>query len=164
MICQISLLLVLYGFLLLVLCYNILKYIYGQKRYNVFHLSYFYILSVLIVTGRIAFFTWILVFLFSTDVRGEDDVPKEIGTLDNFLTYFELSLGIQQLFSMVELQLMLRYSCLFKEIDAGNVQRKQVEIFKKLVSSRYCCLFWTISMLLLCGFLTVCLRSKLSND
>ena len=52
-------------------------------------------------------------FLF--DAKNQSlDPPETIDTIDNFATYTELILGIQQLNSMVELNLMLQYSRLYK--------------------------------------------------
>ena len=60
-----------------------------------FHLSFFYALSSIIVALRILFFVMILSFVahhlsFSTDM----DVPTYIDIIDNFAIFFELALGI----------------------------------------------------------------------
>ena len=60
-----------------------------------FHLSFFYALSSIIVVLRILFFVMILNFVahhlsYSTDM----DVPTYIDIIDNFAIFFELALGI----------------------------------------------------------------------
>ena len=69
------------------------------------------------------FFALILRFLIQHP--DGDDVPQEIDIIDNFAIFFELALGIQQFFSIVELRLMLYYSWLFKTNIIYDAQRKQ---------------------------------------
>ena len=146
-----------------ILCYNIHSYIVGQKRYKVFHLSFFYLLAFTIVVSRLVFFTVILHFLY--DVKGATVPPPHyIDHLDNFATYFELSLGIQQLFSIVELHLMLQYSCLFRTNNAVDAQKKQQQIFKSLLRYRYSSVFAAAAVLVLCCILTLAIGAGLGDD
>ena len=162
---SIVVLLSLYLAQLWLLCYNIHSYIIGQKRYKVFHLSFFYFLTFIVVVSRICFFLLILHFLWQqVKGGGTGEVPVSIDTLDNFATYFELSLGIQQLFSIVELHLMLQYSCLFKTNKALEAQKKQQQIFKRLMRFRYCSILAAAGVLVLCGILTLAFSSILSDN
>ena len=112
LIVEIAIILFFYLLQLLFLCYNTYAFLINQMRYKIFHLTFFYALSFIIVFCRIVFFALILKFL-SQHTEGED-VPQEIDIIDNFAIFFELALGIQQFFSIVELRLMLYYSWLFK--------------------------------------------------
>ena len=60
---EIGIILFFYFLQLLILGYNISKFMIGQGRYKVFHLSFFYSLSSIIVVFRITFFVIILDFL-----------------------------------------------------------------------------------------------------
>ena len=91
---QIGVILFFYLVLLSILCYNLYAFIIGQKRYKVFHLSFFYALSFIILVSRIVFFAIILEFLSRQRPPGEE-VPHRIDILDNFAIFFELALGIQ---------------------------------------------------------------------
>ena len=160
---SIGVLLILYLAQLYVLSYNTHSYIIGQKRYKVFHLSYFYILAIIIVVCRIVFFAVILQFLYH--VKGKTEPPPQyVDSLDNFATYFELSLGIQQLLSIVELRLMLQYSCLFKNNGLVEAQRKQQEIFKNLLRYRYCSILASLAVLVLCSILTLAIKSEFTTN
>ena len=118
---EIGIILFFYFLQLLILGYNISKFIIGQGRYKVFHLSFFYSLSSIIIICRITFFVIILDFLSR---QTTDNIPQRIDILDNFTIFFELSLGIQQLFSIIELHLMLQFSQLFKTNNALDAQTR----------------------------------------
>ena len=120
---QIGVILFFYLVLLLILCYNLYAFIIGQKRYKVFHLSFFYALAFIILVSRIVFFAIILEFL-SQQNPPCTDVPYRIDIVDSFAIFFELALGIQQLFSIIELNLMLQYSWLYKTNDVRTAQKK----------------------------------------
>ena len=91
---QIGVILFFYLVLLVILCYNLFAFIMGQKRYKVFHLSFFYALSFIILVLRIVFFAIILNFL-SKQYPPCKDVPYIIDIVDSFAIFFELALGIQ---------------------------------------------------------------------
>ena len=91
---SITIMLVIYVLLLFLLCYNVIQYVIRQKRYKVFHLTFFYIMSFAIVSLRIIFFSLILEFLFVAKGKALYP-PNDIGYIDNFATYTELILGIQ---------------------------------------------------------------------
>ena len=120
---QIGIILFFYLVLLLILCYNLYAFIIGQKRYKVFHLSFFYTLSFIILVSRIVFFAIILDFL-SMQQPPCIKVPAKIDIVDSLAIFFELGLGIQQLFSIIELNLMLQYSWLYKTNDVRTAQKK----------------------------------------
>ena len=90
---QIGVILFFYLVLLLILCYNLFAFIIGQKRYKVFHLSFFYALSFIILVSRIVFFAIILDFL-SWQKPACTHVPNKIDVVDSFAIFFELGLGI----------------------------------------------------------------------
>ena len=115
------------------------------------------------MVSRLVFFTVILHFLY--DVKGaQKPPPRYIDHLDNFATYFELSLGIQQLFSIVELHLMLQYSCLFRTNNAIDAQKRQQQIFKSLLRYRYSSVFAAAAVLVLCCILTLAVGAGLGKD
>ena len=83
---------ILLGFIL----YNIWTYVLKQKRYLTFQVSYFYILAVLIVFARVTFFSMLLVVVTNTE-SDVDSESENTDRVDNYATYLELILGVQQL-------------------------------------------------------------------
>ena len=65
---------------------------------------------------------------------------------------------------MIELQLMLQYSCLYKELNSELAQQRHSLITKGLRNSRICCIICTVSLLLVCSLLTIVFGCKLSNS
>ena len=94
---------ILFGFIL----HNICNYVIKQKRYRTFQVSYFYILAVLIVFARVIFFSMLLVVVTDTETTS-DSMSENTDRVDNYATYLELVLGVQQLSTMTELYLMVR--------------------------------------------------------
>ena len=92
--------------------------------------------------------------------------PIKIDNVDNFATYFELILGMQQLCSMVELNLMIKFSSLYKVFNRGDgdLVKKKNNIFKKIKICRYLTCFAAVSLIVICTFLTSYLGSRLSHD
>ena len=111
---SIVIMLILYTLLLLLLISNT-RHITRKSKYKNFHLSFFYIMAYAIITLRIIFFGSILEFVIHQLDIGDNTlaVPRLINTIDSIATYAELILGIQQMCSMIELYLMLRFSFLY---------------------------------------------------
>ena len=114
LIVSIIIMLILYTLLLLLLISNT-RHITRKSKYKNFHLSFFYIMAYAIITLRIIFFGTILEFVIHQLDIGNNtlEVPRLINTIDSIATYAELILGIQQMCSMIELYLMLRFSFLY---------------------------------------------------
>ena len=112
---SIVIMLILYTMLLLLLISNT-RHITRKSKYKNFHLSFFYIMAYAIITLRIIFFGAILEFVIHQLDNGNNTlaVPSLINTIDSIATYAELILGIQQMCSMIELYLMLRFSFLYQ--------------------------------------------------
>ena len=115
LIVSIIIMLILYTLLLLLLISNT-RHITRKSKYKNFHLSFFYIMAYAIITLRIIFFGTILEFVIHQLDIGNNtlEVPRLINTIDSIATYAELILGIQQMCSMIELYLMLRFSFLYQ--------------------------------------------------
>ena len=113
----------------------------------------FYLLSFSIIILRIAFFSLIVNFL--QDAEGKALIPPNaIGNIDNFATYTELLLGIQQLSSMIELNLMLRYSSFYKVFDLETIKQKRKRIFKTMKLYRCVAVIISLLFVLLVSILT----------
>ena len=111
---SIGVILIFYSVLLLLLISNT-RHIIQKQKYKNFHLSFFYIMTYLIITLRVIFFGLILEFiLYHLDKRVDEKVYPLVNTIDSIATYAELILGFQQMCSMIELYLMLRFSVLYK--------------------------------------------------
>ena len=52
-------------------------------------------------------------------------MPSEVDGIDNFATFFELILGIQQLCSICELTYMVTFSSLTKSYESGDQDLKE---------------------------------------
>ena len=94
------------------------------------------------------------------------DPPASTDNIDNFATYFELILGMQQLCSMVELNLMIKFSSLYKVFNRNDVDltKKKQAIFKKIKICRYMTVIAAGALMLVCIFLTIYIGSRLGHD
>ena len=72
-------------------------------------------MTYVIITLRVIFFGMISEFvIYHLDKKVDEKVYPQVNTIDSIATYAELILGFQQMCSMIELYLMLRFSVLFK--------------------------------------------------
>ena len=116
---SIIIMLSIYALLSAILLYNLYNYLIKQERYKTFHIIFFYFLSFAVIILRVAFFSLTLRFLYQVKDKAVDP-PVATDNIDNFATYFELILGMQQLCSMVELNLMIKFSSLYKVFNRND--------------------------------------------
>ena len=74
--------------------HNLVRYVIMQERY-VFHIWYFYAVSILSTILRIIFFTLTFVFLLNPETLSLNALPNYINYIGNYATYLYLILGVQ---------------------------------------------------------------------
>lgn len=93
-----------YTLCLVIATYNIYEYLIKGQRWRIKLMSIFYVIVLALITSRIACLIFFILF-FQGDCQ-----MKAIGDmLDNIATYLKAILGVQQLVSMLELSIHIKY-------------------------------------------------------
>ena len=155
-----------YVLLLSLLIHNVVQYVIRQGRYKTFHISFFYLLSFAVLSLRIVFFSMAGKFLGEHTAGVVNEPGQNLDNVDNFATYTEMILGTQQLCSMIELNLMIRWSTLYKVCHRGDedLLERKVATFKKMKMIRYATVLASVLLMAVCAYLTYFAGSRLSDD
>ena len=116
---SIIVMLTLYGLLFIGVIFNIYRYVIRQQRFKTFHIVSFYVLTSIIIILRSIFFA---ILDYRVTKEEESLFTKNIMDLDNFATYCELTLGVQQLCSMAELYCLIRVIALTKKYNMADTE------------------------------------------
>ena len=161
-IASIGAMLIIYILLLLFLTNNV-RHIVKTEKYKNFHMTFFYLMAYAIIMARILFFGAIVEFImYQLDSDRGIQVPTLINTIDSIATYTELILGFQQMCSMIELYLMLRFSTLYKiNQSTSDAEKQKAKIFKKLRRYRVMAVVVSSLVMLTCLALTFVFKTTL---
>ena len=104
--------LAMFAILLIQILRNIWKYVIKLKKYREFRIACFYLLATTIIFLRVTQSILILIMYSKSSYDSHDDLNFRMWIITYCCRQLENILGIQQLVSMIDLQLVIKYQAL----------------------------------------------------